>query len=111
MAHQHQTCIDACVRAALECERCAVACLDEGIAEHRAECIRLDHDCAAICFAAAGFMSRGSRFMDDICRICAAVCMACADECGRYQDEHCQHCSQACRRCADECGRMSGVAA
>jgi hypothetical protein len=62
MAHeQFRSCIDACTRCAQECEHCADACLGETDVQKMAECIRLDRDCAAICWLAAGLMSRGSR--------------------------------------------------
>lgn len=76
-----------------------------------AECIRLDKDCAEICWTAAGMMSRGSQFAQDICRICAEICEACAAECGKHKADHCQQCAEACRKCAEECRRMAGAAA
>jgi hypothetical protein len=76
-----------------------------------AECIRLDRDCATICFLAAGLMSRESRFAQELCRLCADVCDACVVECGRHDHEHCQRCANACERCADECRQMAGAMA
>ncbi len=112
MAHrEHQSCIDACVRCAQECEHCAGACLDESDVKMMAECIRLDKDCAETCWLAAGFMSRGSHFIADICRVCAEVCDACAAECARHKPDHCKRCAEACRKCAEECRKMSGAAA
>jgi hypothetical protein len=70
MVHQeHQSCIEACIRCAQECEHCANACLSEQDVKKMAECIRLDKDCAEVCWSAAAFMSRDSRFMQHICRI------------------------------------------
>jgi hypothetical protein len=86
-------------------------CLSEPDVKMMAECIRLDRDCAHICWAAAAFMSRGSRFAADICRVCADICEACGDECGRHEQDHCQRCAETCRACAEECRRMAGVAA
>jgi hypothetical protein len=74
------------------------------------ECIRLDRDCAAICWTAVSFMSWGSRFVQDICRVCADICDACADECERHEQEHCQRCAEACRHCAEECRKMTAAA-
>ncbi len=60
MAHQeHQSCIDACVKCAQECEHCGDAC----IGENHPECARICIDCADICWSCAGFMSRGSSQM------------------------------------------------
>jgi hypothetical protein len=76
-----------------------------------AECIRLDRDCAEICWGAAAFMSRGSRFAYDLCRVCAEVCLACGDECDKHDHDHCRICAEACRHCAEECRRMAVVPA
>lgn len=108
---QHRSCIDACVRCAQECEHCARACLEEADITELAECIRLDHDCAHICWAAASLMSRGSPFADEICRLCADVCAACGSECAKHEMDHCRRCADACQRCANECRRMAATAA
>ena len=73
-----------------------------------ATCIALDIDCAAACRMAAGAMARGSRFAEHFCRLCAEVCQACGEECGKHQADHCQACSRACMKCAEECRRMAG---
>jgi hypothetical protein len=75
-----------------------------------AECIRLDIDCAKMCWCAAGYMSRGSQFARDICRICAEICDACGAECEKHEHDHCQRCAKACKRCAEECRKMAGAA-
>jgi hypothetical protein len=112
MAHQqHQSCIEACTACAQECEHCADACLRESNVGKMAECIRLDRDCAEACWGAAAFMSRGSQFAQDFCRVCAEICEACGAECRKYKMDHCQRCADACERCAEECRKMAGVAA
>lgn len=112
MSHeQFQSCIEACVRCAEECEHCATACLQEKDVKQMARCIQLDRDCAEICWAAAGYMSRGSDFAQEICRVCADICDACGDECNKHDMDHCQRCAEACHQCAEECRRMAGAAA
>jgi len=88
---------------------CANACLGEKDVKMMAECIRLDPDCAEICWMSAGFMSRGSQFAADLCRLCAEVCDACGAECEKHEAEHCQRCAEMCRRCAEECRQMAGA--
>lgn len=111
MSHQdYQSCIEACVQCAQECEHCANACLAEREVAKMAECIRRDLDCAQICWTAAGYMSRDSRFMQDICRVCAEICEACGAECRKHPAEHCQQCAEACDHCAEECRHMAGAA-
>ena len=75
--HQFQTAIDAFVRCARECEHCGNMCEMEPDAYLRAECIRLDRDCAEICWTTAAFLLHDSPFAEQICRLCAEVCTAC----------------------------------
>lgn len=102
MAHQHQSCVDACARCAQECENCATQCLGEMPA-----CAQLCIDCADLCWSCTAFMSRDSKFSAELCGICAIICDACAKECERHDHEHCRRCADACRRCAEECRNMS----
>jgi hypothetical protein len=103
----YQSCIEACLRCAAVCNHCASSCLQEEDVKMMACCIRLDMECAAICYATAQLMSLGSGQAKDICRICAGMCQACGDECARHQMEHCQKCAAACHACAEECRRMA----
>lgn len=112
MSHnENQNCIQSCVRCAQECEHCGNACLGEDDSSKMAECIRLDRDCAELCWLAAGMLSRGSGFMHEICDLCAEVCEACGAECRRHQFDHCQRCADECEKCAEECRRMASIAA
>jgi hypothetical protein len=111
MALQHyESCIRACLDCAQACEHCAASCLGEVDVAAMAECIRLDQDCSVICFMAAKFMSRGSQFAADLCRLCAEVCTACGEECRRHDFDHCRECADACDACAEECRQMAGAA-
>lgn len=109
MGHQmNDVCIAACNACADACDHCLAASLQEANVKMMARCIALDVDCAAICRLAAGYMSRGSEFTDQICALCAQICQVCADECGNHQMEHCRACAEACRKCAEECRAMGG---
>jgi hypothetical protein len=72
-----------------------------------ARCIELDMQCAAICYASAQLMSLGSDKANEVCRICAGICDACGEECGKHHNEHCKECAKACRECAAECRKMA----
>lgn len=110
MAHQqHQECIETCLACAQACEHCADACLREPNVAEMVDCIRLDRDCAELCLGAVAFMSRGSQFSLDFCRLCADACEACGAECRKHQMSHCHRCADACERCAEECRKMAGV--
>ena len=108
---KYASCIEACVKCAQECEHCADACLGEQDVKSMAECIRLDRDCAEFCWAAAAWMSRGSQFAVELCRLCAEVCDACGTECKKHKHDHCQRCAEACLKCAEECRKMAGAGA
>jgi hypothetical protein len=110
MNHEdYQSCISACIQCAQACEHCATSCLLEDDVKMMAECIRLDRDCANVCWTAAAFMSRDSQFTHEICRICTDVCDVCGAECRKHDMEHCQACADSCEACAEECRRMVGA--
>ncbi len=72
-----------------------------------AQCIRLNMECATLCYAAAQLMSLGSEQARSICRICADLCDACAEACTRHiHMKHCQECAEACRACSEACRAM-----
>lgn len=90
MPHQnYQSCIDACNNCTVACEHCATECLQEQDIKAMARCIELDRACATICATAARFMASGSEFARRLCGVCAEICQACGDECGKHQAQHC----------------------
>ena len=107
-------CVDACAACGLTCTSCADAC--DGETEHLEalrRCVRLNLDCAAICFATASVLSRQFSPDKNIFRVqveaCEVACAACAAECERHAEahEHCRVCAQICRRCEEQCRRVS----
>jgi hypothetical protein len=109
--HEYQSCIEACLKCAAVCNHCASSCAKEEDVKMMARCIQLDMECAAICYAAAQLMSLGSERAKDICAICAKLCEACGQECGKHQNEHCLECATICKQCVEECRKMSMVTA
>jgi hypothetical protein len=101
--HQYKLCIDTCLRCAAVCNHCASESAKENQDGMMADCIQLDMECAAICYATAQLMSLGSKHIKEISKICAAICDACAEECSKHENEHCLECAKACSECADEC--------
>lgn len=106
---RYHACLEACVECLVACEMCSDACLDEENVRMLARCIRLDRDCAEACAAAVRAMARGGPLAQEVCRMCAVACDACAEECERHAQhhDHCRICAEACRRCAEECRRMA----
>ncbi|MEM5386271.1 four-helix bundle copper-binding protein [Paraburkholderia phymatum] len=92
--------LDDCARA---CATCYSACIAEGALPEMEKCIRLDLDCAALCRFTSEALARQSQFAGEFCQLCARICDACADECGRHPAAHCAACSDACRKCAEAC--------
>jgi hypothetical protein len=68
-------------------------------------------DCKQICALAVGFMARESRHMGHVCRECAEICTARADDCDRmaHGDPLMKQCAEVCRRCAQSCEKMAGA--
>jgi hypothetical protein len=74
-----------------------------------AQCIRLNLDCADVCYAVATVASRrtGSNqsVIKRILEACAEACRICAEECAKHAGKHahCQICTDACRACERAC--------
>lgn len=107
--NDYQSCIDTCNNCASACNHCAASCTREEDVEMMAKCIRLDMECAALCTATATLMSLGSDKSKELCRICADLCIECAEECEKHHHDHCLQCAAACRECASQCQIMSAA--
>ena len=101
---------------------CAQACLadaDDDLREQdlteMVKCIRLCWDCADVCTATLGVVSRQTAYDASVTRplleACIATCKSCGDECERHAQhhEHCRVCEQACRRCEQACRALLGT--
>jgi hypothetical protein len=95
---------------------CAQACVADADADMREQdvpamvtCIRLCWDCADICTATMGVVSRQTAYAASVTtpllEACIAACKSCGDECARHAShhKHCRVCEQACRRCEQAC--------
>nr|WP_297382702.1 four-helix bundle copper-binding protein [uncultured Roseateles sp.] len=102
-----EPCMRACAEALLATRQCANACIRSGDRTLEA-CALLDLDCAAVCEATLGALSRESEHHGDFCALCAHLCRACAEECERHSHAHCKRCAQACRACAEACDVHAG---
>ena len=99
------SCIEACVQAAVACDRCANACLHAADLAQLRRCIVLSLDCAQLCKTAHSLLSHGSQFARQVCEITATACEATAAECEAQASgqHHFQASAEACRRAAREC--------
>jgi hypothetical protein len=97
---------------ALVCAVCADACGNEHDAD-LGTCIRLDVDCATLCWSMAELLTRRPVIEPGIIMrqlvTCAEMCRRCAAECQRHGDRHahCATCAEACEQCATACERLS----
>jgi hypothetical protein len=94
-----------CVQA---CNADNAADLGEPNVTEMVTCIRLCLDCADICAATAGVISRQTDYDATVARplleACVAICKSCGDECERHAHmPHCRVCAEACRRCEQAC--------
>ncbi|WP_046368662.1 four-helix bundle copper-binding protein [Flavihumibacter petaseus] len=103
--HSHTGLLKALNNCAAACHFCAVSCLDEPAVANLVACIKTDLDCAAICLAAHGFVSRISPHAPHVLRECAEICALCAAECEKHAAhmDHCRLCAEACRACEEAC--------
>lgn len=92
---------------AATCEMCYTACLNEDDVTMMARCIELDRECADICRLTASILTRDSENKEKYVQLCAEICAACADECGKHDHEHCRKCSTMCEECAAACRKFS----
>src|SRR5215471_3265589 len=101
------------VYALSDCAQACVACADADLAEpdvtELITCIRLCWDCADVCTATMGVVSRQTSYTASdtrpLLQACISVCKACGDECELHAShhEHCRVCQESCRRCEQAC--------
>ncbi len=90
------------------CNICFHACLNEQDVTPMSKCIQLDRDCADICLLAASFFARQSPYTEAVIKLCADICLQCAEECRKHHHEHCQKCAMACQTCYEMCRDYKG---
>ena len=102
-------CIEECFSCAQSCTSCADACVGEEMIDQLRQCIRLNLDCADICWAAGTIATRRTGSNEQVIvatlEVCAQACQTCAAECERHASmhEHCRICAESCRRCEETC--------
>ena len=94
--------IDACLACIAACENCATHCIRMAESLHL-RCITLCRDCSDICTLCIKTALRDSQYKEEIMKLCAAICRACAAECDKFEEEHCKECARICTACADAC--------
>jgi uncharacterized membrane protein len=106
----------AAIDALSDCAQACIADVDADLSEQNMTemitCIRLCLDCADVCTATNGVISRQAAYHANVTRplleACVAICKSCGDECERHarHHEHCRVCEQACRHCEQACREL-----
>jgi hypothetical protein len=100
-------CIEVCMSCATACQYCATECLKEEDVKLMSLCIAINRECALVCTATAQLLAIGSENATALCKLCAEICEACANECGKFQQmKHCRDCTKECLTCYEECRGM-----
>lgn len=111
MSEEMRQCIEDCARCAAVCAHTSHHCLGLGGEHASPEHQGLLHDCTQICGVSVAFMARLSPHASHLCRECAEICTACADDCERLAsgDDVMTRCAETCRTCAQSCERMAAA--
>ena len=106
----------AAIDATSDCAQACIADTDADLGEENVtdmiRCIRLCLDCADVCTATTGVISRPANYDANVTKplleACVAICRSCGDECERHarMHEHCRICAEACRRCEQACREL-----
>jgi hypothetical protein len=109
----------ATIDALSDCAQACIADADDDLHEQNlaemVTCIRLCWDCADVCTATLGVVTRQTAYDASVTKplleACMAVCKSCGDECQRHarHHQHCGVCEQACRRCEQACRALLGT--
>ena len=91
---------------ALTCDMCYAAFLNEEDVSMMERCIELDRECADVCHLTASILTRDSENKESYLQLCAEICAACGDECGKHDNDHCRKCSKMCLECAEACRKF-----
>lgn len=101
---KQKACIEACQQCIIDCQNCLGEMLTVSSSN---DCPKCCLECAEICELCVRLLTRGGKFSQEICKLCAEVCDWCADQCGAHEHAHCQKCAASCRSCAEACRQMA----
>src|SRR3546814_19932524 len=99
-------CIDNCTQCHAICLETINYCLEKGGKHAAPEHIALLTSCADICATSASAMLRGSAVHPVICGACAEVCRPCAAECVALDDPEMTRSAETCSTGAQRCAGM-----
>ncbi|PKL78771.1 MAG: four-helix bundle copper-binding protein [Candidatus Melainabacteria bacterium HGW-Melainabacteria-1] len=98
-----QICLDACLQTIQDCEGVIRVCQDDPSCQ---DVVRLSRECADVCQLSVYLMLRKTDFPIRSCRICAEICLQCAEALSATADPLCRRSAESCRVCAELCMRL-----
>ncbi len=113
--HHHGPAADpAVIDAALDCVTKGNACLVHCIELVKngdtsiARCLETVSDMLPMCDTLAKLATSGSPHLDDLARVCIAVCEDCEKECRKHEKKHaeCRACAESCAACIEACRKL-----
>lgn len=102
------TCLEDCTECYQTCLQSALNhCLMTGGEHVEPDHFRLMLECAEMCKMAAQFQLSSSRYISQICALCAEVCEACASSCEKLSGM--EDCVLSCLKTADSCKTVADL--
>jgi len=105
LANQNEEKIKKCIKAYKATLNCLRHCLTSGENHRNQEHITLLKECSEVTHLASSFLIDGSEFKNQICSLCAEICIECAESCESIDahDPIMKSCAISCRECAESC--------
>lgn len=98
------------IKKCLEAYKATLSCLKHCLASdhHSQGHITLLKECSEITNLTSSFLMEGSDFKNQICNLCAQICIECAESCESIDahDDVMSTCAKSCRSCAESCMGM-----
>ncbi len=99
-----QYCINICWSCRHACQQALYNWyLPSGNVKIDADHLKIMTDCIQISQIVADFMTRNSKYSDQLRAICAKIADDCDASCERHEHAEMQHCAELCRKCAMYC--------
>ena len=87
------------------CGKCASECLSS-CDPKKENMIRLAWDCMEMCSITARYVTRGSRFANELLTLCSQMCKACENECRLVVGAD-HNCAEVCHECHLTCALVA----
>jgi len=103
VTNENKELIDELYLCAAQSDTCYKECLSEENHKMLRRCMDLTQECYEACTLAGKALEKNTEFTGAYLKLCADICVACAEECQKHDHEHCQMCANECLKCANMC--------